>query len=106
MGEVYQRVTNHVPPESLATVDLGSARAFIELCLEPEPTLRPSARELLEHAFLKVRACVALGVDCCCCGPCDMMMMMVLTLTLDTHKKNTSIHTHTHRRTRWRTAWR
>lgn len=47
-------MTNHVPPESLATVDLATARAFIELCLEPEPAERPSARELLEHKFLKV----------------------------------------------------
>lgn len=37
-------------------MDLASARAFIELCLEPEADLRPSARELLEHKFLKVRS--------------------------------------------------
>lgn len=55
VGDIYQNVTNHVPPESLATVDLATARAFIELCLEPEPAERPSARELLEHKFLRVR---------------------------------------------------
>ena len=53
VGEIYQRVTNHVPPSSLHTISLPSARAFIDCCLAPNPSLRPSAFELLDHPFLK-----------------------------------------------------
>ncbi|EWM29002.1 putative serine threonine-protein kinase wnk11 [Nannochloropsis gaditana] len=53
VGAIYQRVTQHVPPASLHTIALPSARAFIDVCLDPNPALRPSAAELLEHVFLK-----------------------------------------------------
>lgn len=76
-------MTNHIPPESLATVDLDSARAFIELCLEPEPTERPSARELLEHKFLKVCGdCVGF------CGVCLWKEGWQPVLRADAHPPN------------------
>ncbi|KAL1925098.1 uncharacterized protein VTP21DRAFT_4752 [Calcarisporiella thermophila] len=52
-AQIYRRVTTGQKPLSLHRVLDPYTREFIDLCLQHDPQRRPSARELLEHDFLK-----------------------------------------------------
>lgn len=59
-AQIYKKVTNGVPPASLARVKSRHAKEFIQLCLGTIPDAngeyrRPSAAELLQHPFLQKR---------------------------------------------------
>ena len=40
-----------IPPAGLARVQNGELRDFITLCIQFDPSARPSALQLLKHAF-------------------------------------------------------
>ena len=97
VGELYKLVTSHVPPQGLACIENENARRFVELCISPNPADRPTAEELSQHPFLKVRvvACVLQSSThialCICCVELNATRFVVLVPC---------------RRTRRRTGWR
>lgn len=52
-SQIYRKVTSQIPPSALDRVQNYRAREFIRVCLSPDPDERPSAMDLLNHAFLK-----------------------------------------------------
>jgi hypothetical protein len=67
-AQIYKKVTNGIPPASLARVKNTSAKEFIQLCLGTIPDAngeyrRPSATELLTHPFLQKNADDELEVE-------------------------------------------
>eukprot|EP00475_Leptophrys_vorax_P029508 TRINITY_DN4341_c0_g3_i2.p1 TRINITY_DN4341_c0_g3~~TRINITY_DN4341_c0_g3_i2.p1 ORF type:complete len:664 (-),score=134.47 TRINITY_DN4341_c0_g3_i2:32-1888(-) len=50
-AQIYRKVSQGSPPESLSKIKHTQTRKFIEFCISPSET-RPSASELLEHPFL------------------------------------------------------
>lgn len=51
-AQIYKKVTSGIKPAALAKVVDEETRMFIELCIQHNPTTRPSATELLSHPFL------------------------------------------------------
>jgi serine/threonine protein kinase len=50
-AQIYRKVTQKIPPESLSKIKHLQTREFIKFCISP-PEIRPSASELLDHPFL------------------------------------------------------
>ncbi|CAG9463388.1 unnamed protein product [Pedinophyceae sp. YPF-701] len=59
-AQIYKRVMQGIKPKALSRVRDPELSAFIALCLESDPELRPTAGELLKHDFF---ASVARGDD-------------------------------------------
>jgi hypothetical protein len=53
-AQIFRKVTMGVKPASLKLVTDEETKNFIELSIEQNPDLRPSAEELLNHPFLKL----------------------------------------------------
>lgn len=52
-AQIYRKVTNKIKPAALEKVSNPEVRQFIELCIQFDPDLRPTAGQLLELPFLK-----------------------------------------------------
>lgn len=50
-AQIYRKVTSNIKPAVLETVGDPGVKSFIELCIEFEPSKRPSATQLLSHPF-------------------------------------------------------
>jgi serine/threonine protein kinase len=50
--QVLRKITNGIRPAAMDKVEDREVREFIELCIQKDPSLRPSATELLQHPFL------------------------------------------------------
>ena len=55
-AQIYKKVTNQIEPESLSRIQSQVARDFILLCINTDPSKRPTATELLSHSFLSANA--------------------------------------------------
>ncbi|KAI9187678.1 hypothetical protein H9P43_002069 [Blastocladiella emersonii ATCC 22665] len=53
-AQIYKRVTTGVKPLALTKVTDPETREFIDLCIQHDYRLRPSAAQLLDHPFLAV----------------------------------------------------
>jgi len=51
-AQIYKKVTNQIEPVSLSKVQISEAQELIRLCINTDPTKRPTAAELLNHPFL------------------------------------------------------
>ncbi|KAI9093997.1 hypothetical protein DFS34DRAFT_250180 [Phlyctochytrium arcticum] len=51
-AQIYKKVSSGIKPRSLERVLDEETRAFIEMCIEFDPTRRPPAEHLLSHPFL------------------------------------------------------
>ncbi|KAJ1551182.1 Serine/threonine-protein kinase wnk3 [Nowakowskiella sp. JEL0078] len=51
-AQIYKKVTQGIKPLALQKIQDPETRAFIELCIQFDPKLRPQAGELLRHPFL------------------------------------------------------
>lgn len=54
-AQIFMKVINGVKPASLRLIQLQSVKDFIEMCLDNKEK-RPSAKELMQHAFLQPSA--------------------------------------------------
>jgi len=50
--QVLRKITNGIRPAAMDKVEDREEREFIELCIQKDPSLRPSAKHLLQHPFL------------------------------------------------------
>ncbi|KAJ1658575.1 hypothetical protein IWQ61_002198 [Dispira simplex] len=51
-AQIYRRVTNGIEPAALGRLTDPDVHSFIRHCIQPKPTKRPTAAELLQHSFL------------------------------------------------------
>ncbi|KAG0057749.1 hypothetical protein BGZ83_003647 [Gryganskiella cystojenkinii] len=51
-AQIYRKVSQGIKPQALEHVQDLEIRAFIDRCLDHDPTTRPSAQELLDSEFL------------------------------------------------------
>eukprot|EP00899_Mesostigma_viride_P008674 jgi/Mesvir1/17808/Mv12910-RA.1 len=51
-AQIYKKVCNGIRPEALSRIEDPEILAFLDKCLDANPSIRLSARELLEHPFL------------------------------------------------------
>jgi WNK lysine deficient protein kinase len=52
-AQIYKKVVSRIPPAGLRRIESSAARNFISLCIDYEPSNRPSADDLLRHPFLE-----------------------------------------------------
>jgi len=52
-AQIFRKVTNGVPPAGLQKVSSPELKEFILLTIQPDPSRRPEARQLLVHPFFE-----------------------------------------------------
>ncbi|KAJ3342374.1 hypothetical protein HDU93_002490 [Gonapodya sp. JEL0774] len=52
-AQIFKRVTSGIKPQALSKVADEATREFIDICINHDPTKRPSATDLLRHPFLQ-----------------------------------------------------
>ncbi|KXS21672.1 kinase-like protein [Gonapodya prolifera JEL478] len=52
-AQIFKRVTQGIKPQALSKVMDEATREFIDICINHDPTRRPSASDLLQHPFLQ-----------------------------------------------------
>lgn len=51
-AQIYKKVLNGVPPRSLLSIADKQVRDFVMICIDPIPSNRPPAKELINYEFL------------------------------------------------------